>query len=168
MFDNINELIEINLKLLNQSSTKSLWRMDFRDDKGFELNNSEKFADIMQERGLINFEPAQRFRCDLTELGREIFKHGGWLKKLELDGKSKEAELKKAELKDTLEIELKTLQKESLEYQITIRKQTDRIRNLEEQIKLISLVKLYWWFIIFCISIGVFLKVLSDKMQEII
>ena len=145
MLDNLDELIELNLKLLYNSPNMYMWRIDFRDEKRRKLQDSLRFAKILDKEGLIDLEPVKMYRCELTKFGRDIVIGDGWLKHLELVNKNKESELKKSDIKDTLEIELKTLQKESLEYQLTIRKQTDRIRNLEERIKIISLFKLYWW-----------------------
>lgn len=61
------------------------------------------------------------------------------------------------------ENELKRLQKDSLEYQLTIRGQQDRIRNLEEQIKTIELLKGYWWVLLICLGIGTYIGTLLDK-----
>ena len=51
----------------------------------------------------------------------------------------------------------KKLQKEKLEYEVTIRSQNDRIRNLQEQIKIINLIKSYWFLIPICITIVIVL-----------
>lgn len=64
------------------------------------------------------------------------------------------------------ENELKRLQKESLEYQLTIREQQDRIRNLEEKTKFIELLKGYWWVIGISIGIGIGLKELLDIITQ--
>jgi hypothetical protein len=60
----------------------------------------------------------------------------------------------KLDSKEQLETEILKLQKDSLDYQLTIREQQDRIRNLEEQNKFIELLKGYWWVLLICIGIG--------------
>lgn len=70
----------------------------------------------------------------------------------------------KLDSKEQLETEILKLQKDSLEYQLTIREQQDRIRNLEEQNKFIELLKGYWWVLIICLGIGRLLGMLWDKV----
>jgi len=90
-----------------------------------------------------------------------FLKQGGYTK-LEKD---EQLRLEKETKKESLELELSILQKDNFEYQKNIRAQNDRIRNLEEQIKIISLLKLYWWLIPILISIGIFLKTLWDIVR---
>lgn len=80
MFENIDELIEINLKLLNMSKSQFMMRINFKDEFGFNLKNSKLFAEILEHKGLIVLEKNQGFRCDLTEAGRQIYMSGGWIK----------------------------------------------------------------------------------------
>jgi hypothetical protein len=68
--------------------------------------------------------------------------------------------------KAQLETEILKLQKDSLEYQLTIRGQQDRIRNLEEQIKTIELLKGYWWVLLICLGIGTYIGTLLDKWLQ--
>jgi hypothetical protein len=68
----------------------------------------------------------------------------------------------KLDSKAQLETDILKLQKESFEYQLTIREQQDRIRNLEEKTKFIELLKGYWWVIGVSIGIGIGLKELWD------
>lgn len=49
----------------------------------------------------------------------------------------------------------KQLTLEKLEYEQTIRDQEQRIRDLNEALKAVSLIKKYWWVILTSISIGV-------------
>ena len=72
----------------------------------------------------------------------------------------------KLDSKEQLETEILKLQKDSLEYQLTIRGQQDRIRNLEEQNKFIELLKGYWWLLIICLGIGRLLGMLWDKVFQ--
>lgn len=69
----------------------------------------------------------------------------------------------KLNLKEQLELDILNLQKESLEYNLTIREQQARIRNLEEKTKFIELLKGYWWVLIICGGIGRYIGTLLDK-----
>lgn len=79
MFENIDELIEINLKLLNMSKSHFMMRVNFKDEFGFNLKNSKLFAEILEHKGLIVLEKNQGFRCDLTDAGKQIYNSGGWI-----------------------------------------------------------------------------------------
>lgn len=66
--------------------------------------------------------------------------------------------------KEQLELDNLQLQNENLKYSQTIRDQQTRIRNLEEQIKFIELLKQYWWVLFICIGIGIYIGNLLDKL----
>ncbi|PJJ10386.1 hypothetical protein CLU83_3796 [Flavobacterium sp. 1] len=83
MFDNIDELIEVNMKLLYTSKSQYMMRINFKDEYGFNLKNSKAFADILVKKGLVLLESSQGFRCDLTDLGRQIYQNGGWMRYLQ-------------------------------------------------------------------------------------
>jgi hypothetical protein len=78
MFENIDELIEVNLKLLYTSKSQFMMRINFKDKYGFNLKNSRAFAEILDNKGLVKLEKNQEFRCDLTEFGRQVYANGGW------------------------------------------------------------------------------------------
>lgn len=80
MFNNIDELIEVNLKLLYTSKSRYMMRINFKDEYGFNLKNSKAFADILVAKGIVLLESSQGFRCDLTDLGKQIYENGGWIK----------------------------------------------------------------------------------------
>lgn len=80
MFDNIDELIEINLKLLHASKSHFMMRINFKDEYGFNLKNSKVFAEILEQKDLIVLDKNQGFRCDLTDFGRQVYENGGWNK----------------------------------------------------------------------------------------
>ena len=84
--------------------------------------------------------------------------NGGFTEIEKKEKLSLQKELERENKKD----EILELQKGKLLYEETIREQNDRIRNLEEQIKVISLLKLYWWLIPACIAIGIFLAKVWD------
>ena len=83
MFENIDELIEVNLKLLYTSKSQFMMRINFKDECGFNLKNSKGFAEILDSKGLVVLEKEQGFRCDLTDFGKQVFESGGWKKYLE-------------------------------------------------------------------------------------
>jgi hypothetical protein len=83
MFENIDELIEVNLKLLYTSKSQFMMRINFKDECGFNLKNSKGFSEILDTKGLIILEKEQGFRCDLTDFGRQIYEGGGWSKYME-------------------------------------------------------------------------------------
>jgi hypothetical protein len=78
MFENVDELIEVNLKLLYTSKSQFMMRINFKDELGFNLKNSRAFAEILEDKGLIKLEVSQGFRCDLTDFGKQVFENGGW------------------------------------------------------------------------------------------
>lgn len=80
MFENIDELIEVNLKLLYTSKSQFMMRINFKDEYGFNLKNSKGFAEILEQIDLVVLEKSQGFRCDLTDFGRQIYDNGGWKK----------------------------------------------------------------------------------------
>jgi hypothetical protein len=80
MFENIDELIEVNLKLLYASKSHFMMRINFKDEFGFNLKNSKAFAEILEQIDLVTVEKMQGFRCDLTHFGRQVYESGGWIK----------------------------------------------------------------------------------------
>jgi hypothetical protein len=85
MLDNIDELIELNLKLLYDSPNKYMWRIDFRNEKRQKIQDSLRFAKILDKKGLIDLEPSKMYRCELSEFGNKIVISGGWIKHLEME-----------------------------------------------------------------------------------
>lgn len=92
MFDNIDELIEVNMKLLYTSKSQYMMRINFKDEYGFNLKNSKAFAEILVKKGIVLLEDNQGFRCDLTDLGRQIYQNGGWMKYKETAERFSEAD----------------------------------------------------------------------------
>jgi hypothetical protein len=79
MFKNIDELIDVNLKLLYTSKSQFMMRINFKDEFGYNLKNTKKFSEILDSKGLVKLESSQGFRCDLTDFGRHVFENGGWM-----------------------------------------------------------------------------------------
>ncbi|WP_298238440.1 hypothetical protein [uncultured Algibacter sp.] len=97
---------------------------------------------------------------NITGLTERFLKNGGFTK-IESDLKS-DSDLKKD--KESLDLEIKLLQKDKLQYEETIREQNDRIRDLTEKLKLISLIQKYWWVVLTCIGIGWSLGEVLDRL----
>jgi len=83
MYENLDDLIEVNLKLLYASKSQFMMRINFKDELGYNLKNTLVFAEILSEKGIIDLEKEQGFRCDLTDFGRQIYESGGWKKYLQ-------------------------------------------------------------------------------------
>ena len=103
---NINELIEVNLKLLSQVDRNSLFPDDFINCDGNELNATfrvDLFATEMEKRNLISITNSL---CSITEFGLNIAENGGWNKHLT---ETKNAEILSQEqksIRDKLETDL--------------------------------------------------------------
>jgi hypothetical protein len=132
-----------------------------KDDK--EYDNIDEIKDYMQSNGLVRIV---EIRWHPTEKARDISKEGGWLKHLDKLKQTHLLQQAKLDSKDQLETEILKLQKDSLEYQLTIREQQDRIRNLEEQTKSIELLKGYWWALLICLGIGTYIGTVLDKWLQ--
>lgn len=83
MIDQINMLIDINLRLLYNSKDNSLNIKDFKDNFGNKFQDAETFARIMQKKELITPNLNEESCYKLTEIGRQVYDNGGWLKHLE-------------------------------------------------------------------------------------
>lgn len=151
MLEYLDETIEINLKLLSKQKDCWMYRTEFVSRLGNPLLNSERFAQLMEDKGLVS---ARNERCDLTEKGLRIVKNGGWLKYIIDIESDRQKSMKQKKSVESLDFVLKKLQKESLEYAKTIRDQESRIRDLTEQLRFIRLVRQYWWFIGACLTLG--------------
>jgi hypothetical protein len=90
MFENLDQLIDTNLKIIADSREKQIFLGSFQDIGSSHRVEQLKFANILEQKGLITIEPNKGQRCDLTEYGFEIHKLGGWLKYLEIQKKKQE------------------------------------------------------------------------------
>jgi hypothetical protein len=120
---NINELIEVNLKLLSEVNRNSMFFDDFIDCDGNELHatfRTDFFASEMEKRGLISIT---NFICFITEFGLNIVENGGWNKYLT---ETKNAEIlsqKQKSIRDKLETDLAKSNLEANELNRKIAKQ---------------------------------------------
>lgn len=84
MIKNVNELIDVNLKIVCESREQKIYSHRFLDINGHEIsskNRSLEFAYELESRNLIRIDG---ITCYATEYGYEIHKVGGWLKYLEI------------------------------------------------------------------------------------
>lgn len=89
MITRINNLIEINLRLLSKSKVKFLYLNEFKDDCGKKFQDAETFARLMPYKKLITRTPKEEFCFQLTEFGNKICENGGWLEYLKQPKKVK-------------------------------------------------------------------------------
>lgn len=130
MLENFDNNVDHNLKLIAEKDSRTMFRSEFTNELGNRLRNSERFAELMEQEGLITIEPIHRERCDLTRLGYEIAKNGGWIKYKE--AKELLAQKEKAEQNLREQTEL-------------IKSETAMFENKLSKWK----VKTFWWFFIF-------------------
>ena len=117
---NINELIEVNLKLLSEADRNCLFADNFEDAEGNELNGTFRpdfFAIEMEKRGLISINASI---CLITELGLEIVKNGGWYKYLETEKQKAKLLAEKEQLEfEKSKVDLELAKKMLKEYPYT-------------------------------------------------
>src|SRR5665811_880017 len=117
IYENIDEIIEVNLKLICENPLGKIIRQELIDEKGKSYNDDKFLAKLLHEKGLIEYDFVYEHNCVLTEFGHEVYKNGGWIKHLKDAELARQNELRKQKDKENLESELKILQKESLEHE---------------------------------------------------
>jgi hypothetical protein len=123
---NINELIEVNLKLLSEVPRNSMFFDDFIDCDGNELQatfRTDFFASEMEKRNLITIKD---FLCFITEFGLNIVENGGWNKYLIETEKAKKISQNQKTIKDKLELDLAKSNLEANELNKKIAKQNKK------------------------------------------
>ena len=60
----------------------------------------------------------------------------------------------KIDKEKTIELKIKEYSLEKLEFERTVREQEQRIRDLSEKLKVISLFQKYWWLIVTALGLG--------------
>lgn len=103
MNNNLNELIDVNLKLIFESKEQSLLRFSLIDIDGNKNNDSENLARILEQERLIDIRVNN---CLLSKFGREVSNNGGWIKHLEAKDLLNQNLKEKNELKEQLEFDL--------------------------------------------------------------
>ena len=115
MIENLDELIDINLKIVFNSANQSTFIFSFKNIDGKPIiteTAAERVAEYMEEFGLIKLERTKRKRADLDTFGLSVMKEGGWLEHLKLEKErleKKEQEKNKYEkkIKEKEEVELR-------------------------------------------------------------
>ncbi len=105
MFENLDELIDLNLKLIFRERDQKGWLYGLQNHLGNNLRESERLAEIMYNKGLVDIKGENVL---LTEMGYEICKTGSWLKVVEtqkLLDKKEEAEQKLREQTEMVQSE---------------------------------------------------------------
>lgn len=105
MYDNINDLIELNLQRIFNTEHKALFRENFVDLNEKSLYDSLRLAEYMEQKGLIKLGPTNRKYCRLTEKGFKISENGGWKTFLETEEKFNLEENKRKSYIENLELE---------------------------------------------------------------
>lgn len=103
MNNNLNELIDVNLKLIFESKEQSLLRFSLIDIDGNKNNDSENLARILEQERLIDIRVNN---CLLSKFGREVSNNGGWIKHLETKDLLNQNLKEKNELKEQLEFDI--------------------------------------------------------------
>lgn len=105
MIQNINQLIEINLKKICESNRKEVFTMEILDIEGNEIVSHFRglqVAEEMRDRKLIKIN---KELCSVTEYGYEIFQKGGWLNHIENEKNLREKEIKEKTTREKIDLE---------------------------------------------------------------
>jgi len=160
----LDEVCEFNLSQIANSENYEHYELY----PYFKIENGELVSDIGidPKRIVSEFEkyglskPLIEERCELNELGIEVGQGIGFKKHKENSINESNKKINQEEIKSKIDV----LNLDNLKYLKKIRKQEDRIRNLEEQLKTINVIKAYWWLIGVSILIG---GVLSELISLI-
>ncbi len=126
----IDELIEVNLKLISETKDNNLLYVNFINEDGRPLVNSEQYALAMEKEGLIKIGANKKWQCDITEFGSQMIKNGGWLKFAKQRKEAEEIKLKEIKERKDLERSNKELLNKNLELSKLIEKQDSEISEL--------------------------------------
>ena len=83
MIAQINQLIDLNLRLLANTTDGILQLSDFKNHHGIKLQDATILAEIMQRKDLIRLQTEKELGYMLTDFGKQICECGGWLLHLE-------------------------------------------------------------------------------------
>lgn len=132
MIQNLNENIDLNLKLLFRQKQHKLYLSDFQnvENEHYMLHDLEVFADEMVDSDLIR---RNKEVCTLTKFGIQVSESGGWLKYLSESEKQYDEENQIEDHKNQLEIQILELQKDKFEFEKSNRKKDEEIKNLTQK-----------------------------------
>ena len=146
-------LTDINLKYIKENGNHfTYYRFinengDSLDDELSNDIDSKLLVEYMYSKNLITY-PSSGDICNVIKDGLEILNIGGWLVHLENESQEELITIEKENERQNLKDKIDEFKLEELEYKKTIRK-------LEEELKISSLIKNYWWLIGSAIGIGV-------------
>lgn len=146
-------LTDINLKHIKENGNHlSYYRFINEDGERLddELSNdidSKLLVDYMYSKNLITY-PSSGDICQVIKDGLEVLNVGGWLVYLEKQSQAESMSIEKENERQILKDKIDEFKLEELEYKKTIRK-------LEEELKISSLIKNYWWLIGSAIGLGI-------------
>ena len=103
MFEKLDELIELNLRKVNESVNHSTFYLNFIDLDKKGLKQGLKLAQMMENEGLIELNNQ---RCSLTKFGFRVSESGGWIQFNQLLAEENKIEKDKQQKKESLEFEL--------------------------------------------------------------
>ncbi len=126
----IDELIAVNLKLISETKDNNLLYVNFINEDGRPLVNSDQYALAMEKEGLIKIDPNKKWQCDLTEFGSQMIKNGGWLKFATKRQEAEDLKLKEIKERKALERKNKDLENKKIELSKLIEKQDSEISEL--------------------------------------
>ncbi|RKS42665.1 hypothetical protein BC962_3122 [Gillisia mitskevichiae] len=163
MYDNLNQLIDLNLELLSNKENNSEFFYEFLnlEKQQFQqlgkFRESERLAESMQEKGLIKIDKELAI---LTEFGYKVAKIGGWSLYLKAKSEKEKKITSENQEKDKLELDNLKLQKDNLEYQKSIRAKEEQIRKLtRDNLRLGNWdIRFRWYIAIITFVIGFIIK----------
>ena len=136
--------IDSNLKILYEADDHSIMTDEIVDpgnDDYLSLIEAQLIADKLESKGLLT---RYRERLDITDLGIEISKLGGWLKYKEYKRQKADKEAELIEVKNELETRNLALNNENLEYQKSNRELEKQITLLQKENLKLQNMKLYF------------------------
>ena len=124
MIENLDALIDKNLKILYSDDSYHFFRTSFLslNDDTYPPFDSERLAEIMEQKGLLTLEYSKRQRCDKTELGYQIHELGGWLEFKRLQSAEDEEQKRKAQQLEIERQEERKLEKSKLSNEVKLTK----------------------------------------------
>ena len=142
------------LKRLNNSdmlSISELGNINFNSDFDNEI------IDYLVENDLIKSVGGQYKSGNnvyIRPKGKDILEYGSWKEYIYSISNKQNEQIKIDIERQYIKDKIDKLTLDSLEHDKTVRTQNDRIRNLEEKLKRVNVIKEYWWLIGLGVAIG--------------
>jgi hypothetical protein len=124
MIENLDALIDKNLEILYTDDSYHFFRTSFLslNDDNYPPFDSERLAEIMEQKGLLTLEYSKRQRCDKTELGYKIHGLGGWLEYNRLQAEKEEEEKREVQKLEIEKQEERKLERSKLSNEVKLAK----------------------------------------------